>query len=69
MHMCVCVCCVGENEKEREIGGERKMSADCRRLFVHFTYKRLPRCPCRLALGHSPHRPHDMLNARACILE
>ena len=30
--VCGCVCCVGENEKEREIGRERKMSANCRRL-------------------------------------
>ena len=67
--LCVCVFVVwGKNEKEREIGGERKNECRLREALVHFTYMWLPRCPCRLGLGQSPHRPNDMLNARAYIL-
>ena len=41
VYMCACVFYVGENKKGREIGGERKVSADCgRRLSIS------PTCGC-----------------------
>ena len=67
MCVCVCVCYVGENKKEREIRGERKMIADCGRL-LSISKHVAAQVSMQAWPSYSPHRPHDMLNVCACTL-